>query len=121
MKADKFRELVATRHELEGKAPPPLLKEFDELISDKFSGDSADKRMRRDVTKTSFTIFFVIVLLSFLVWMLSAFHIIDLDNSDRYVLEGVFVGSFVVLIGQLLIAMWRRDSTLPSNAARPRQ
>lgn|GEM_PF-5967111 len=106
MTLDQVREALSRRPELEGKVPKDLLREFDALIMDKFSGDSPDKRLRRGVTKTAFRVFFGIVIVSFGMWVLDAFRVVHFEDGTRTVLESVFLGGFVLLVGRLLKSLW---------------
>jgi hypothetical protein len=109
---DQIRDALTRRPELEDKVPEGLLHEFDALMMDKFSGDSPDKRLRRRVTQRAFTLFFVIVTLSFGMWVLGAFRLFHFADGTNTVLESIFLGGFVLLIGGLLRSLWK-----PNEAA----
>ena len=85
---------------------PSALGEFDALILDKFSGDTPDKRLRRQVTKTAFRLFFWIVGISFGMWVLGAFKLVQFAPGTNDVLVRVFLGGFVLLVGGLLTSLW---------------
>lgn len=111
MTLNQVRDALARRPELEGKIPKSLLHEFDALMMDKFSGDTPDKRLRRATTKTAFRIFFAIVIISFGMWVLDAFRVFVFHDGVKPVLESVFVGGFVLLVGGLLSSMWKQNKT----------